>query len=58
VHYPTPVHRQPGYAALCVAHALPETERAVTEILSLPLFAAMPPESIGRVVDAANSFSA
>jgi dTDP-4-amino-4,6-dideoxygalactose transaminase len=37
VHYPAPVHLQPAFAG--EAHGpLPETERAVGEILSLPVY--------------------
>ena len=57
VHYPAPIHRQPAYSALCVSRAMPETERAAAEILSLPLFAAMSTEAIEQVVDAVNSLS-
>lgn len=57
VHYPAPIHRQPAYSALCISHAMPETERAAAEILSLPLFAAMSTEAIEQVVDAVNSLS-
>jgi dTDP-4-amino-4,6-dideoxygalactose transaminase len=57
LHYPVPIHRQPAYSALCTSHAMPETERAAAEILTLPLFAAMSSEAIDQVVDAINSFS-
>jgi dTDP-4-amino-4,6-dideoxygalactose transaminase len=57
LHYPVPVHRQPAYSALCTSHAMPETERAAKEVLSLPLFAAMSTEAIKRVVSTVNSFS-
>jgi len=36
IHYPRPVHLQPAYQRFGVR--LPETERAVEEILSLPMF--------------------
>jgi len=35
VHYPVPVHQQPAYRQPC---RLPVTERAVAEILSLPIY--------------------
>jgi dTDP-4-amino-4,6-dideoxygalactose transaminase len=39
VHYRTPIHRQPAAAELGVAPgSLPQTERACSRILSLPLF--------------------
>lgn len=37
VHYPAPIHRQPAYDGLATG-PLPETEKAVGEILSLPLY--------------------
>lgn len=58
MHYPVPVHRQPGYAPLCVSHPMPETDRAAQEILSLPLFAAMSKEAVEQVIEAVTSFSA
>lgn len=40
LHYPVPVHRQEAYAGLeTVAGALPETEAAAREVLSLPMYA-------------------
>jgi dTDP-4-amino-4,6-dideoxygalactose transaminase len=57
IHYPVPVHNQPGYARLCVAQPIPETERAVSEILSLPMFSAISRAAIDRVVASVNSFT-
>lgn len=42
IHYPWPIHTMHGYAHLGYAEgALPETERAAREILSLPLYPSM-----------------
>ena len=39
VHYPVPVHLQPAYAGrVRVQGALPHTEAAAREIMSLPMF--------------------
>ncbi|HWA73953.1 MAG TPA: DegT/DnrJ/EryC1/StrS family aminotransferase [Polyangiaceae bacterium] len=39
VHYPVPIHQQPAYARrIRGADALPETERAAREVLSLPMY--------------------
>lgn len=43
VHYPQPIHQQPGYAKnVRIPAKLVETEAAAGQILSLPLYAAMP----------------
>jgi dTDP-4-amino-4,6-dideoxygalactose transaminase len=47
IHYPVPVHLQPAYAGrLPGADALPETETAARQVLSLPMF----PELTGEQV--------
>jgi len=52
VHYPVPVHLQPAFAHLGLGSgALPETERAAAEVLSLPLFPGMTDEDVDRVAD-------
>jgi dTDP-4-amino-4,6-dideoxygalactose transaminase len=43
VHYPVPVHRQPPYAAYS-REALPVTDAAAAEVLSLPLHAQLRPD--------------
>jgi len=50
VHYPIPVHKQPAMAGVD-AH-LPVTERAATEILSLPIYAELPEGTAERVANA------
>jgi len=55
VHYPTPVHLQPAYADLGAA-GLQETEKAVREILSLPVFPEITDGQLGKVAAAVNSF--
>jgi dTDP-4-amino-4,6-dideoxygalactose transaminase len=57
VHYPVPVHGQPGFAPLCVSHPMPETDRAASEVVSLPMFAGISAEAIERVVGAMHSFA-
>jgi dTDP-4-amino-4,6-dideoxygalactose transaminase len=59
IHYPVPVHLQKAFAALGVQEgALPETERAARETLSLPMYAELPRESLARVADAVRRFGA
>ncbi|MDQ4129740.1 MAG: DegT/DnrJ/EryC1/StrS family aminotransferase, partial [Actinomycetota bacterium] len=53
VHYPTPVHMQPGWAHLGYESGdLPVTERLAERILSLPIFPGIEEREIERVVDA------
>jgi dTDP-4-amino-4,6-dideoxygalactose transaminase len=50
IHYPLPLHRQPAYLKLGYADVvLPETERAATEVLSLPMYPELTEEQIGYV---------
>ncbi|WP_151085020.1 DegT/DnrJ/EryC1/StrS family aminotransferase [Nocardioides cynanchi] len=51
VYYPVPVHRLPAYD---LDLALPETERACREVLSLPIRPGLTPDEVDRVVDAVN----
>ncbi|HEX2485743.1 MAG TPA: DegT/DnrJ/EryC1/StrS family aminotransferase [Myxococcota bacterium] len=50
VHYPEPVHAMEAYRFLGYgAGALPVTERACREVLSLPLYPGLPPSAVERV---------
>ena len=52
-HYPAAVHQQPGYAGFAAqSPPLGETERAVAEILSLPLHPWLSVEAIDLTIDA------
>lgn len=47
IHYPVPIHLQPAYRdRLDLTVALIETEKAATEVLSLPLYPELPLENI------------
>ena len=48
IHYPVPVHLQPAYAHYATL-ALPETESAAREVLSLPLYPELPLEAVEAV---------
>lgn len=51
IHYPVPVHLQPAYAGRCGgADALPETERAAREVLSLPMYPELSDADIETVI--------
>lgn len=53
IHYPVPVHLQPAYADLGYGRgAFPHSEKAATEVLSLPLYPEMPPSSVSLVAEA------
>jgi len=57
IHYPVPVHLQPAYQGrLPGSDALPETERAATEILSLPIYPELSDEDVLAVVEAIRAF--
>jgi dTDP-4-amino-4,6-dideoxygalactose transaminase len=54
VHYPAPVHLQPAYKGQTwlAGKGLPETERAATEVLSLPMFPQLTDDQVAEVVAA------
>ena len=59
IHYPIPIHLQPAYRDLGYQQgSFPITETFARQILSLPMYAELTPEIIGRVVDSASEFIA
>lgn len=59
IHYPTPVHLLPAYANLGYASgAFPHSERAASEVLSLPMYPEMTDEQCCRVSEAVHEVSA
>jgi len=52
VYYPLPVHQQPVYQGLGYGDSLPVTERASSEVLSLPIHPALTREDLDRIVEA------
>jgi len=54
VHYPRAVHEQPAFAAL-PRGPLPETERAMREVVSLPLYPQLADDEVERVIEAVRS---
>ena len=57
IHYPIPIHQQKAFSWL--GHQpgdFPETEKAVTEILSLPMYAELSDDDIERVVNTIHEF--
>ena len=51
IHYLVPIHRQPAYFGHCHQnqHGLPQTERAASEILTLPMNPQMKEEQAGQI---------
>ncbi|MDB6138526.1 MAG: hypothetical protein JWO94_1598 [Verrucomicrobiaceae bacterium] len=57
VHYPVPIHLQPAYAAMAQAPLpLVETDRAVAEVLSLPLHPYLSTRALDYVCDLVEAF--
>ena len=57
VHYPVPIHLQPAYRnRLRGSDNLPETERAASEVLSLPIYSELLESELQRVVDEIEAF--
>jgi dTDP-4-amino-4,6-dideoxygalactose transaminase len=56
VHYPIPVHDQPAYDDHNPRHDLSVTERATSEILSLPIHPWVTDNEIEAVVDGIRKF--
>lgn len=59
IHYPVPVHLQPGYARLVRCPSpLGKTEQAAKRILSLPIYPELKMEQVQQVIDSTNTFFA
>lgn len=59
IHYPIPLHRQPAYLKLGYGEVqLPETERAASEVLSLPVYPEMTDDQVEYVVNAIKGYFA
>lgn len=50
VYYPIPNHRLPSLARFAPGLDLPETERAASEVLSLPVHPSLAPEDLERII--------
>jgi dTDP-4-amino-4,6-dideoxygalactose transaminase len=58
VYYPVPIHKQTFYVKdLGYDQTLPETEKAATEVLSLPVHAGLTPSDLETIVAAVNEFT-
>jgi dTDP-4-amino-4,6-dideoxygalactose transaminase len=59
IHYPIPIHLQPAYSDLGYHRGdFPITERAADTILSLPMYAELPPTAMEHVASAVRAFVA
>jgi dTDP-4-amino-4,6-dideoxygalactose transaminase len=58
IHYPMPVHLQPAYSGrlACGPSGLGVTERAATQILSLPMYPQLRDATVDRVVEEIEAF--
>ena len=54
IYYPVPCHQQPAFRRYFAGRALPETESAAAEVLSLPIRPNLTESEIERVIDAVN----
>lgn len=52
VHYPSPLHRQPVFAAENQGLSLPHSERAAERVISLPMHPYLEPEDLQKVATA------
>jgi dTDP-4-amino-4,6-dideoxygalactose transaminase len=57
IHYPVPIHQQPAYLGrLPEVVALPHTERAASEILSMPMYPQLTEAQVRRVCEVVVQF--
>jgi dTDP-4-amino-4,6-dideoxygalactose transaminase len=58
IHYPIPVHLQPGFNNLGFKEGdLPETERVCGEVLSVPMYPELATETVRQIADSVRQFS-
>ena len=59
IHYAVPVHRQPLYLSLGYGQvSMPESERAASQVLSIPVHPALTDGDLDRIVDAVRKVAA
>jgi dTDP-4-amino-4,6-dideoxygalactose transaminase len=57
VYYPIPNHRLPSLAPYAPGLELPETEKAASEVVSLPVHPSLSADDLDRIVEAVNAVS-
>jgi UDP-2-acetamido-2-deoxy-ribo-hexuluronate aminotransferase len=55
VHYPRPLHHQPAYAGFCCPECCPNSQRAASQVLSLPMSADLDAADQDRVIQVLTS---
>ncbi len=58
VHYPIPIHKQPYYKELGYRDSLPVSEKAVEEVLSLPVHPALSRDDVQKIIEGVKEFYA
>jgi dTDP-4-amino-4,6-dideoxygalactose transaminase len=57
VHYPNAVHQQPAYQGrIPIVGALPNSERAAAEVLSLPIYPELTDEQVNSIAEACHAW--
>ena len=56
IHYPVPIHLQPAYSHIGGRGILPETEKTVKDILSLPIYPELKASDISLITNAIKDF--
>jgi perosamine synthetase len=56
VHFDPPVHQMPAYAEIRRADSLPNTDKLVTQIVTLPMYPSMTGDNVDHVCNAIKSF--
>ena len=58
IHYPMPVHLQPGYKArICISSNMSVTEQLAEEVLSLPMYPELSSADVALVIEVVNGFA-
>jgi perosamine synthetase len=58
VHYPIPIHKQPFYKNMGYRDSLPVSEKAIEEVLSLPVHPALSGTDLRKIVEITREFYA
>jgi dTDP-4-amino-4,6-dideoxygalactose transaminase len=57
IHYPIPVHLQPGFSNLGFKEGnLPQTEQVCREVMSLPMYPELTDQTVTRIADSVRQF--